>query len=108
MTDKVKKHFLKFVSNDKQDHEMWLEYNGQPMKWHFPIGVLYDFLVEGETETLPWIVMVHFDKFPETQIYRFSNKYFFMQYYIHQVIYYIILGKWLNHILWHVLKRLMC
>ncbi|XP_076258968.1 autophagy protein 5 [Rhynchophorus ferrugineus] len=74
VTDKVKKHFLKYVSNDKQDHEMWLEYNGQPMKWHFPIGVLYDFLVEGETETLPWLVMVHFDKFPETQIYRFSNK----------------------------------
>ncbi|XP_030747753.1 autophagy protein 5 [Sitophilus oryzae] len=72
--DKVKKHFLKYITNDKQDQEMWLEYNGQPMKWHFPIGVLYDILVDTDNETLPWIVIVHYDKFPETQVYRFSNK----------------------------------
>lgn len=74
VTDKVRKHFQKHISTDKQDQEMWLEYNGQPMKWHFPIGVLYDLLVDTDTETLPWVITVHFDKFPETKIYRFSNK----------------------------------
>ncbi|XP_060535917.1 autophagy protein 5 [Cylas formicarius] len=74
VTDKVRKHFLKYVSDEKQEHEMWLEYNGQPLKWHLPIGVLYDLIVDAEGESLPWVVTVHFDKFPETQIYRFSSK----------------------------------
>ncbi|KAL1506779.1 hypothetical protein ABEB36_006080 [Hypothenemus hampei] len=74
VTDKVRKHFLKYISNDKQEQEIWLEYNNQPMKWHFPIGVLYDSMVDIEHETLPWVITVHFDKFPETKIYRFSNK----------------------------------
>ncbi|XP_050294009.1 autophagy protein 5 [Anthonomus grandis grandis] len=74
VTDKVRKHFIKYVSSDKVEHEMWLEYNGQPMKWHFPIGVLYDSLVDRENDSLPWVITVHFDKFPETQIYRFNNK----------------------------------
>lgn len=74
VTDKVRKHFLRYVANDKQDQEMWLEYDNQPIKWHYPIGVLFDILISSEDE-LPWNITVHFDKFPETQIYKFSNKY---------------------------------
>ncbi|XP_066147269.1 autophagy protein 5 [Euwallacea fornicatus] len=74
VTDKVRKHFLKYISNDKQDLELWLEYNGQPLKWHFPIGVLFDSQVDTENDALPWVITVHFDKFPETKIYRFTNK----------------------------------
>lgn len=72
-TDKVRKHFLKYVSAEKADQEMWLEYNGQPLKWQYPIGVLFD-LSFGNGDTLPWNLTVHFDKFPEQEIYRFSNK----------------------------------
>ena len=33
VTDKVQRHFLKYV--DPETHgEMWLEYNGQPLKWY--------------------------------------------------------------------------
>ena len=33
VTDKVQRHFLKYV--DPESHgEMWLEYNGQPLKWY--------------------------------------------------------------------------
>ena len=33
VTDKVQRHFLKYA--DPESHgEMWLEYNGQPLKWY--------------------------------------------------------------------------
>lgn len=73
--DKVKKHFIRYVSNDKNDQEMWLEYDGQPVKWHFPIGLLFDLLVgTGPDLGLPWHIVVHFEKFPETQIFRLNSK----------------------------------
>ncbi|KAK9736625.1 Autophagy protein Apg5 [Popillia japonica] len=73
VTDKVKKYFLKFISNEKEDQEMWLEYDGQPLKWHFPIGVLFDLFMVAQDE-LPWNITVHFEKFPAQQIFRFNNK----------------------------------
>ncbi|XP_018333426.1 autophagy protein 5 [Agrilus planipennis] len=72
VVDKVRKHFMRYIANDKQDQEMWLEYNGQALKWHYPIGVLFDLLVESDSD-LPWNIIVHFDKFPDT-IFRFNNK----------------------------------
>ncbi|EAA05542.4 autophagy protein 5 isoform X2 [Anopheles stephensi] len=73
VTDKVRKHFLRFVSNELQDGEMWMDSNGTPLKWHFPIGVLYDLLV-GTDGTLPWHVTVHFSKFPDDILIRCPNK----------------------------------
>lgn len=32
--DKVQKHFLKHISTENQERgEMWLEFEGQPLKW---------------------------------------------------------------------------
>lgn len=73
VTDKVRKHFSRFVATDKQEQEMWLEFNGQPIKWHFPIGVLFDIHMGSEPQ-LPWNLVVHFDKFPEDCIFRCPNK----------------------------------
>ncbi|XP_050517968.1 autophagy protein 5 [Diabrotica virgifera virgifera] len=73
VTDKIKRHFLKYVDCEKSEQEMWLEYNGQPLKWHYPIGVLFDLSFDKD-EILPWNIIVHFDKFPEAEIFRFSNK----------------------------------
>ncbi|GJQ74644.1 putative involved in autophagic vesicle formation [Trypoxylus dichotomus] len=73
VTDKVKKYFLKFLSNEKEDQEMWLEYDGQPLKWHFPIGVLFDLFMVSHAD-LPWNITVHFEKFPTQQVFRFNNK----------------------------------
>ncbi|XP_057340533.1 autophagy protein 5 isoform X2 [Microplitis mediator] len=71
-TDKVRKHFIKYIQEDKQDNEMWLEFNGTPLKWHFPIGVLLD--IYCNDIDLPWNIVVHFDKFPENVIMHCPNK----------------------------------
>lgn len=45
---------------------MWLDFNGTPLKWHYPIGVLYD--IYSMDIKLPWNITVHFSKFPEKEI----------------------------------------
>ncbi|CAM9636852.1 unnamed protein product [Chrysoparadoxa australica] len=43
---------------------VWLEdaQRKQPLRWHLPIGVLFDLL---PSQMLPWRMFVHFDRFPE-------------------------------------------
>jgi len=72
VTDKVKKHFVKFVSTDKQDAEMWLDFNGTPLKWHYPIGLLFD-LNKSDIQ-LPWTITLHFDKFPDGELLHCPNR----------------------------------
>lgn len=72
----VRKHFMRHVQQDiqdKQETEMWLEFNGIPLKWHIPIGALMD-LYYNDVQ-LPWNIVVHFDKFPETVLMHCHNKY---------------------------------
>jgi autophagy-related protein 5 len=38
----VKKQFSKFVHPDRRDSDMWFEFQGVPIKWHLPIGLIYD------------------------------------------------------------------
>lgn len=64
--DKVFVHFQK-ASNQDDSKDMWLENNGQPLKWHYPIGVLYDLYGSNQ---LPWNLTVHFKKFPENEVIR--------------------------------------
>ncbi|XP_050090639.1 autophagy protein 5 [Anopheles aquasalis] len=73
VTDKVRKHFLRFISNELQDGEMWLDSAGTPLKWHHPIGVLYDLLI-GTDGTLPWHITVHFSKFPDELLISCPNR----------------------------------
>lgn len=66
VVDKVHKHFCRYVDERYHDNEMWLDYNGQPLRWHLPIGVLYDLLTSDSV--LPWSVTVHFQNFPESEL----------------------------------------
>ncbi|XP_033615909.1 autophagy protein 5-like [Fukomys damarensis] len=56
VTDKVKKHFQKVMRQDNS--EIWFEYEGTPLKWHYPIGLLFDLLAS--SSALPWNIIVHF------------------------------------------------
>ncbi|ESO88917.1 hypothetical protein LOTGIDRAFT_203132 [Lottia gigantea] len=65
VTDKVQRHFIASVDPDKHG-EMWLEYEGQPLKWHYPVGVLFDLFAN--SNSLPWNITVHFQAFPEEEL----------------------------------------
>ncbi|XP_072152484.1 autophagy protein 5 isoform X2 [Bemisia tabaci] len=66
VTDRVRKHFVKYIDLAKQDLELWLEFNGVPLKWHYPIGVLFDLFLPDIS--LPWVITARFDKFPDNEI----------------------------------------
>uniref|UniRef100_D3ZJZ1 Autophagy protein 5 n=1 Tax=Rattus norvegicus TaxID=10116 RepID=D3ZJZ1_RAT len=65
VTDKVKKHFQK-VMRQEDVSEIWFEYEGTPLKWHYPIGLLFDLLAS--SSALPWNITVHFKSFPEKDL----------------------------------------
>ncbi|KAK6429865.1 Autophagy protein 5, partial [Oleoguttula sp. CCFEE 5521] len=58
--------------------EGWLEFEGVPLKWHYPVGLLYDLYAgaeqggaDGNKEgRLPWRVTVHYSEFPDNQLWR--------------------------------------
>ncbi len=61
--DKVQRHFSEFVSTSIKNNEIWLDYNGTPLKWHYPVGLLFDLYANegGESSAnLPWNINVHF------------------------------------------------
>ncbi|CAB1334325.1 unnamed protein product [Coregonus sp. 'balchen'] len=57
VTDKVKKHFLKVMKAEDVE-EMWFDFEGTPLKWHYPIGLLFD--LHASNTALPWSITVHF------------------------------------------------
>ncbi|KAK8739599.1 hypothetical protein OTU49_003420 [Cherax quadricarinatus] len=70
--DKVRKHFLRFTAQELQDAEMWLESDGTPLKWHYPVGVLFDLQCGGSA--LPWCLTAHFSHFPEQDLIRCQTR----------------------------------
>lgn len=66
---KVKKHFQRHV--EKED-EVWFSFNDTPLKWHYPIGLLFDLLVTDDI--LPWVITVKFSKYPEEVLFKCPNK----------------------------------
>ncbi|KAK3289754.1 Ubiquitin-like modifier-activating enzyme atg7 [Cymbomonas tetramitiformis] len=54
-------HFQEFLPPG--DTRFWLDYEGLPLKWSIPTGVLYDLLAK--KRDLPWELTVHFRTFPD-------------------------------------------
>ncbi|VDM46903.1 unnamed protein product [Toxocara canis] len=46
-----------------EPESVWLQYNGQPLKWHYPVGVLFDLLKSDDL--LPWTVTLRTKNFPK-------------------------------------------
>jgi autophagy-related protein 5 len=65
------------TTNNVSLANLWLEYESTPLKWHYPIGVLYDLYTSSVSSTashLPWQITVHLSKFPEGELIRFPDK----------------------------------
>lgn len=72
VTDKVTKHFQRAIKPDVNTNTVWFDFNGQPLKWHYPIGVLFD--LYGSSKSLPWNITVHFEDFPEDELIHCDGK----------------------------------
>ncbi|XP_069582394.1 autophagy protein 5 isoform X3 [Ranitomeya imitator] len=71
VTDKVKKHFQK-VLRTEDIGEIWFEFEGIPLKWHYPIGLLFD--QHASNTSLPWSITVHFKNFPSKDLLHCQSK----------------------------------
>lgn len=69
--EKIERHFVKDVEKELID-EIWLEYEGQPLKWHYPVGLLYDLFAQHSE--LPWNLTVHFQNYPSDEIMRCGSR----------------------------------
>lgn len=65
--EKIIKHFQPYI-NDSQDREIWYDYNGQPLKWQYTVGVSFDLLCKNQY--LPLDITVHFQDFPDENLIR--------------------------------------
>lgn len=82
--DKIHRYYSTYFRENLTDtnnalnlNNLWLEYESSPLKWHYPIGVLYDLHASSNTSQsshLPWQILVHLSKFPEGEIIRFPDK----------------------------------
>jgi len=96
VTEKIRKHFSSKMllpsvpGGSEGDSEMWFSdgSSGSPLKWHLPVGVLFDQLTiqnqDSAEETaeaddsclghLPWNINVHFGNFPKEQLIKFDSR----------------------------------
>ncbi|VUZ57360.1 unnamed protein product [Hymenolepis diminuta] len=43
-------------------NQYWLSHNGIPLRWHYPVGVLFD--LYSSSAVLPWEITIHFKDYP--------------------------------------------
>uniref|UniRef100_A0A914X3Q0 Autophagy protein 5 n=1 Tax=Plectus sambesii TaxID=2011161 RepID=A0A914X3Q0_9BILA len=71
--ERAYKYFMSAVDESEVNKDdVWLEYDGYPLKWHYPVGVLFD--LHKTDDVLPWQITVHLKKFPEDDIIRCAGR----------------------------------
>ena len=72
------------IDPDAASHDGWFSFEDVPLKWHYPLGLLYDLfsgasgaqpsikdeLDGGGAGTLPWRLRLHFTGWPDEQLVR--------------------------------------
>ena len=77
------------INPDVEPHVAWLSFENVPLKWHYPLGLLFDlfsgaepvnldrhdvgtsqsgFQASGASEPLPWRITVHYTEYPVDQL----------------------------------------
>ncbi|CAG0885780.1 unnamed protein product [Cyprideis torosa] len=80
--DRIRKHFEKCLTSSVEEagnasssrsEDLWLESNTfrVPLKWHVPVGVLFDLFGQ---EKVPWELTARFSNFPSNVVMRFPSK----------------------------------
>ncbi|CAG8758506.1 14056_t:CDS:2, partial [Cetraspora pellucida] len=75
-TSQIRKYFVDMALNFiGDDADIWYDVDGTPLKWHYPIGLLYDLHTGYRPDSnspppLPWPVTVHFKNFPTDKLIR--------------------------------------
>ncbi|KAL2820825.1 autophagy protein Apg5-domain-containing protein [Aspergillus cavernicola] len=67
-------------------HDGWFSFEGVPLKWHYPVGLLYDLYAGADPATkssdvdyssdspLPWQLVIHFTDWPNEELVRLDAK----------------------------------
>ena len=76
-----------FINPDLPVHDGWFSFESVPLKWHYPLGFLYDLFsgaapsqgnaldprdpaCSDEEKALPWRINLHFTEWPDDQLVR--------------------------------------
>ncbi|KAL0583641.1 hypothetical protein ABG067_006454 [Albugo candida] len=65
------------LGNALKPNQVWFDHEGIPLKWHYPVGVLFDlFLTERNQQKprCPWKLGVHFHSFPNRMVLPLENE----------------------------------
>ncbi|KAF9346577.1 autophagy protein 5 [Mortierella sp. AD094] len=83
LTNEVWRHIRnKSVHMSLDQSNVWYEYDGAPLKWHYPIGLLYD--IHGlqaaasrgtmDSPPLPWKIIAHVENFPVEKLIKITSE----------------------------------
>ena len=81
------------IDSSVTPHSAWFSFEGVPLKWHHPIGLLYDLFSgaipafpqadryssgastsSGSANPLPWRLMLHYSGFPSDQLVQLDEE----------------------------------
>ncbi len=79
----IRAHFTQ--STAAVEDELWFEFDGEPLRWQFPIGVLADFLAPATRRGQPIPITVHFQRFPAKKLSRCKNLFALRQHYFNSL-----------------------